>query len=175
VAAVSVVLVAGHNLLDPVIFSLDAVFYVPWAVLHARSWIDAEEYLRGSGHPIRFCRGSGLWPSDIFPGCFFHPALPRQKGRCCFWAAASVPLALFFILRLINGYGEKPWHAGETLSRTLMSFFNVTKYPPSLILFFSPLVVELLVLAFFERHNHSRPVYWLSVFGSVPMFFYILL
>jgi len=44
-----------------------------------------------------------------------------------------VGLAGFLALRFLNGYGEKPWSAGESSMQTLMGFFNITKDPPSLL------------------------------------------
>ena len=40
---------------------------------------------------------------------------------------------LFIVLRYINIYGDPlRWEPGATAVQTLMSFFNVLKYPPSL-------------------------------------------
>ncbi|MCF4998946.1 DUF1624 domain-containing protein, partial [Pseudomonas syringae] len=44
--ALSVMIIAGHNLLDGVHFSVESAFHVPWAVLHDRGWIDVGESLR---------------------------------------------------------------------------------------------------------------------------------
>ena len=40
----------------------------------------------------------------------------------------------FFILRAINIYGDKVlWTNYESIEMTIMSFFQITKYPPSLL------------------------------------------
>ena len=40
---------------------------------------------------------------------------------------------LLILLRSFNVYGETlPWEYGENTIYTIMSFFNFTKYPPSL-------------------------------------------
>lgn len=85
-----------------------------------------------------------------------------------------IGLCVFIALRLLNGYGEKPWAAGDTGVQTLMSFFNITKYPPSLLFVTLTLSVGLLLLVGFERVQKSRWLRPLTVFGSAPMFFYLL-
>jgi uncharacterized membrane protein len=80
----------------------------------------------------------------------------------------------FIALRLLNGYGDKPWSVGDTSVQTLMSFFNITKYPPSLLFIALTLSLGCLLLLWFE---HSQKRQWLrplTVFGSAPMFFYLL-
>jgi uncharacterized membrane protein YbhN (UPF0104 family) len=54
-----------------------------------------------------------------------------------------------------------------------MSFFNVTKYPPSLLFTALTLGIGLLLLVLLER-RHGLLGEKLSVLGSAPMFFYIL-
>lgn len=78
------------------------------------------------------------------------------------------------VLRFVNGYGEKPWAVGETGLQTLMSVLNLTKYPPSLLFLALTLGIGLLLLAYFERRNDGRAVRILAVYGSAPMFFYLL-
>ncbi len=80
----------------------------------------------------------------------------------------------FILLRLLNGYGEKPWAFGETPAITLMGFFNVTKYPPSLLFLALTLGIGLLLLAWFERLDWSGRGKALVAFGGAPMFFYLL-
>ncbi len=80
----------------------------------------------------------------------------------------------FFALRLFNGYGEAPWSGYPTATQTLMSFFNITKYPPSLLFLALTLGLGLLLLRAFERAGQARWIGVLAVFGAAPMFFYLL-
>ncbi|KAA0907244.1 DUF1624 domain-containing protein, partial [Aquicoccus porphyridii] len=45
-AALGVLLVAVHNLLDPLHFAPGSAWHLPWAVLHDRGWIEAGDALR---------------------------------------------------------------------------------------------------------------------------------
>lgn len=78
------------------------------------------------------------------------------------------------MLRLFNGYGEAPWSGYPTLTQTVMSFFNITKYPPSLLFLALTLGCGLLLLRAFERAGQARWISALAVFGAAPMFFYLL-
>jgi uncharacterized membrane protein len=74
----------------------------------------------------------------------------------------------------LNIYGETlPWEQGVDALHTLMSFLNVTKYPPSLAFLLLTIGAGLLVLAWLERANNL----FLGVcatFGGAPMFYYLL-
>jgi hypothetical protein len=54
-----------------------------------------------------------------------------------------------------------------------MSFFSLTKYPPSLLFLLLTLGVGALLLAWFERLRDARLLGALAVFGGAPMFFYV--
>jgi uncharacterized membrane protein len=84
-------------------------------------------------------------------------------------------IAAFVALRLLNVYGDKPWFVveGDPL-RTLIGFISLTKYPPSLLFLLPTLGGGALLLVLFERIRDSGLVAALAVFGSAPMFFYIL-
>ena len=57
---------------------------------------------------------------------------------------------------------------------TLLSFLNVTKYPPSLLFLLLTLGAAFLSLAWFERGGRGRLGRALIIFGRVPLFFYLL-
>lgn len=169
----SVLLIAGHNLLDSVHFPLESVFHIPWAILHDRGWLEASDTLRlRTSYPLLPWIGViglgyvlGPWFSRVADGA------NRQRNLLI---GGLGGLAGFVALRLLNGYGEKPWTVGETSVQTLMSFFNITKYPPSLLFLSLTLSVGLLLLLWFERAQARRWITPLSVLGSAPMFFYLV-
>lgn len=88
--------------------------------------------------------------------------------------AGLTALLGFVVLRLFNGYGEAPWSGYPTLTQTVMSFFNITKYPPSMLFLALTLGCGLLLLRAFERAGQARWISALAVFGAAPMFFYLL-
>ncbi|MHC5787430.1 DUF1624 domain-containing protein [Pseudomonas idahonensis] len=169
----SLLLICGHNLLDGLHFAPGEALHVPWAILHDRGWIEWGEGLRlRTSYPLL------PWIGVIGLGYALGPWFVREaeaaqrQRRLLRWGLAA--LAGFIVLRLLNGYGERPWVSGETWVQTLMSFFNITKYPPSLLFIALTLGAGLLLLRALERRQDSGLIRVLGVFGAAPMFFYLL-
>jgi len=170
---VSLAIIAGHNLLDGLHFAPPSTLHLPWAVLHDRGWIEFSDTLRlRTSYPV--LPWIGVIGLGYALGPWFGRAADALLRRRRLLLAGLGGLAGFGVLRLLNGYGEKPWAAGETSAQTLMSFFNITKYPPSLLFISLTLSLGLLLLWWFERRQGSRWLLPLTVFGSAPMFFYLL-
>jgi uncharacterized membrane protein len=169
----ALLIIGGHNLLDGVHFAQGSALQHAWSILHERSWIDVSDSLRlRVTYPVLpwigvIALGYGLGP---WFATGMQPAL-RQRYLLLGGVGALVG---FVLLRAFNGYGEKPWHTYDTGVQTLMSFFNMTKYPPSLLFLAFTLGIGLLLLLAFERAGHKRWIGVLAVFGSTPMFFYLL-
>ena len=169
----SLAIIAGHNLLDGVHFAPESALHVPWAILHDRGWIEVGDSLRlRTSYPLM------PWIGVIGLGYALGPWFARGADA---WSRQQALLLggiaglLGFVgLRLINAYGEKPWAVEDTTVQTLMAFFNITKYPPSLLFITLTVSIGLLLLRVFERRQTRRWIHWLTVFGSAPMFFYML-
>jgi uncharacterized membrane protein len=84
-------------------------------------------------------------------------------------------LLFFFVFRYFNIYGDQvPWKEqprGTVYS--IISFFNVTKYPASLLFYCVTLGCSLLVLSALENINNGFTRV-MNVFGRVPFFYYII-
>jgi uncharacterized membrane protein len=92
---------------------------------------------------------------------------PARRRRLCLVIGLSA-IALFLVLRGFNLYGDpRPW------SGSLLAFLNTTKYPASLSFLLMTLGPTIAVLPLLEtaRGPLAR---WLTVFGRVPFFFYLL-
>ncbi|WP_060481214.1 DUF1624 domain-containing protein [Pseudomonas sp. NBRC 111119] len=171
--ALGALIIAGHNLLDGVHFDTGAALHVPWAILHDRGWLEVSEHLRlRTSYPVLpwvgvIALGYGLGP------WFGRASQPAQRQQRLLLAGAGTLLG-FVLLRLFNGYGEAPWAAYPNVVQTLMSLFNITKYPPSLLFLALTLGTGLLLLRGFERAGQARWVAALAVLGAAPMFFYLL-
>ena len=171
--ALGALIVAGHNLLDGLHFGPESALHVPWAILHERSWLEVGEHLRlRTSYPLLpwigvIALGYGLGP------WFARGSDAGKRQQRLLWTGAALLLG-FGALRLLNGYGEAPWSLYASVGQTLMSFFNITKYPPSLLFLALTLGVGLLLLRGFERAGDARWIGPLAVFGAAPMFFYLL-
>lgn len=171
--AVGVALIAGHNLLDGLHFPVGHWMHVPWAILHDRGWIEVSDSFRfRTSYPL--LPWIGVIALGYAAGPMFLPradAAQRQQ-KLLGWGLGL--LAGFAVLRVLDVYGEKSWALGDTVLRSTMSFFNVTKYPPSLLFLMLTLGIGLLLLRAFERRQAAAWLAPLAVFGAAPMFFYLL-
>ncbi len=169
VLAIGLAVIAGHNLLDPITSQQLGKLGTAWMLIHDGG------VLFSDGAP------SALIAYPVLPwlgvmalgyglGAVFQS--PR-RDRVLVLVGAGMIVA-FFALRLLNGYGNpQPWGAGEDLRATLMRFFNVQKYPPSLMFVCITLGPVLLLTPLLERWRG-----WLAevfrTFGAVPLFAYVL-
>lgn len=172
-AVLALAVIAGHNLLDGVRVQGDGALAVLWKVLHQRDWIAVTDGLRlRTSYPVL------PWIGVIALGWVIGPwfarggdALLRQRRL---WMAGAGALLAFVVLRAVNLYGDSPWQPFATLGSTLMSVFNVTKYPPSLLFLLLTLGIGLLLLRLYEQPRVARGLAPLADIGAAPMFFYLL-
>ena len=83
-------------------------------------------------------------------------------------------ILLFVIVRSINLYGNpKHWEEYGTLLQTLYSFLDPSKYPPSLSYLLMTIGPSFLLLGISENAK-GRVTDFISTFGKVPFFFYIM-
>ncbi|VVM35571.1 hypothetical protein PS663_00002 [Pseudomonas fluorescens] len=171
--ALALVIMGGHNVLDGLHVQASSALQIPWTILHERSWIDVGDSLRlRTTYPVLpwigvIALGYGLGP-------WFAKGIQPTARQWYLLLAGVGALVGFVVLRAANGYGEKPWQAHENGVQTLMSFFNITKYPPSLLFLALTLGIGLLLLLAFERAGQKRWIGILATFGAAPMFFYLL-
>jgi len=111
------------------------------------------------------CLGYGL-------GFIFRQPL-EQRRRTVLALALSL-LAAFVVLRGINGYGDPaPWVEQSTALMTLLSFINVSKYPPSLMYVLVTLGTSMLLLLALEKLTGPLQRLFLA-FGRTSLFTYVL-
>lgn len=188
VAAFSGVLILGHDLLDPVRPQQFGSLAWLWTILHVRGGVllpfHIREFVLFQLVPWVGVMAAGY----VFGSLYLLEKEPRRK------LIARIGLGLtiaFIVLRLTNLYGnppvglggvsQGPWHVQPTVEKTVILFFDVEKYPPSLQFLLMTLGPSLLLLAWLDKtldQGESSPVSLvlspLLTFGRVPMFFYIL-
>lgn len=121
------------------------------------------------------------WPGIMALGFVFGRLLQRpqeQRPRAMLYLGAS-SLLVFGVLRFSNLYGDPgPWKHQVSVERTVMSFLDLQKYPPSLLFVLATLGVSLCLLAAFDLSQRRDKFKWLrsilSVYGRVPFFYYFL-
>jgi uncharacterized membrane protein len=177
VTALGLLLIAGHNLLDPVRAADLGPMSDLWEILHRRE-MHRERPLEFFGGAVLFDTQYPLipWVGVMAVGYGFGALLVREGINRRRWLLGlGTALCLgFVVLRAVNRYGDPdPWSPQRDGLFTVLSFLNCHKYPPSLLYLLMTLGPALLLLAWFERAPHlpGRP---LLVFGRVPMFYYLI-
>ncbi len=168
--ALGLVIVLGHNLLDPITIAEGAPGHAVWAVLHDRGYIDLPW-----GGQARTSYPLLPWIGVIALGYGIGPWFAAEgatRRRRLVMLGLSM-LGLFVVLRTLNVYGDQPWTTQPDLLHTMMSVLNLTKYPPSADFLLTTLGVGALLLAGLER-TPKRLVALLAVFGGAPLFFYLI-
>lgn len=83
--------------------------------------------------------------------------------------------ALFIVLRATNLYGDPSrWSVQPRPGFTVLSFLNLTKYPPSLLYLCMTIGPAIVLLAYTEREHRSAIGRALVTYGRVPLLFYVL-
>jgi uncharacterized membrane protein len=171
ILVISLIMVFGHNLLDKVIVAGNDAPAFLWAILHKQAFFQYGSKSILVVYPIipwvavmaiGYCIGS-LY-SDRFT--------PARRKRILLIAGITASL-LFIGVRALNVYGDPfPWKTQDSAGFTLLSFLNVTKYPPSLLFLLMSLGPALIFLAIMENAG-GKLVKIISVYGRVPFFFFV--
>ena len=171
------IVILGGDLLDRIQAATLGNWTDAWRIFHERGPLTLH------GHPIALF-GYPLipWVGVMALGYCFGTVVaqaPERRQRISALLGAA-SLAAFIILRLTGSYGDPGpgWQHLATPSHTIMSFFSVEKYPPSLHYLLATLGIVFLLFSLadyaVERARAPRLRAFLDVYGRVPFFFYIL-
>ena len=174
IAALSVAMIALHNLLDGVRVNPGpptGFLASVWMVLHQPGVIFFTPSVYGLAlYPL--IPWVGVLTAGYAFGTFYQLEAERRR-RILSWMGAAL-LALFVLLRSLNVYGDPSmWAPQKNALFTVLSFLNASKYPPSLLFLLLTLGAAILALPWFERIENGRLSRIFITFGRVPLFFYL--
>lgn len=183
IAVVGLGMIATHDLLDGINPASFGRLSWLWILLHSRGRIPlAADF----SFTVRYALIP--WVGVMAVGFAFGTLLLRPDRRRWILTIGIGATVLFFLLRGLNGYGNGiaglsfgypysagPWRVQPTLSLTVISFFNVLKYPPSLDYLLVTLGPALILLGLLDGAKGAGGLSRvLMVFGRVPLFYYLL-
>jgi uncharacterized membrane protein len=173
VAAIGVAVIVLHNAVMPSLAP-----HLP-GVLRKILYVG---FFEGSIGPLIVLYVTIPWIGVMAAGYAFGEVLtlePKRRDRLCLQIGLGA-IALFLILRGFNLYGDpRPWQAGVQNPDGgpgmpgFLSFLNTTKYPASLLFLLMTLGPPIALIPFLERAR-GIVARWITVFGRVPFFFYLL-
>lgn len=167
--ALSIAIIALHNLLDPISASRFGHFAWLWKILHQQGLITLAGINFAVAYPIL------PWIAVVSLGYCLGLVFSWDAGlrRRLLMRIGLALTAAFLMVRAINIYGDPlRWTHQPSRLFTVLSFLNTTKYPPSLDFLLMTLGPALVAMAWLEgfRFASTNP---LVVFGRVPFFFYV--
>jgi len=125
------------------------------------------------GHGVHAAYALIPWLAVAMVGVGIGPRLIKMKPRHTAWVGCGL-LGLFAVLRWAQIGDPGPWSIHERgMMYTAMDFFNPSKYPPSLAFLLLTIGIGFLILSGPARGT-GVIARWLSMFGRVPLFFYLL-
>ena len=165
-AALGVLMIAGHNLFDSVQSASPL-----WRILHSPGFV--------LNHPDRVVFVAyplipwiGVTAAGYGIGQIYGWNADRRR-RFLLRLGLALSLA-FLVVRGVDVYGDPAhWTAGNGPTRTVLSFLNTTKYPPSL-LFLLMTLGPTMILLWSVDPGSPRLLRPALIIGKVPLFYYVL-
>lgn len=166
-------IVGGHNALADLRFAPGTVSHALWTLLLHRGYLISDAAIKVKvSYPL--LPWIGIILLGYVAGRLYAADISAHRRQRLLAMLGMTALLMFVVLRTVNGYGEtQPWQDHGNSLLTLMSFFNLTKYPPSLDFALLTLGIGMCCLSLLEEYpgKLSRIA---SVFGGAPMFYYLL-
>lgn len=168
---ISVLLIGAHNLLDSIHIEGNNFSAFLWSILHEEKNFTFGSFKIYVRYPV--IPWLGVMTLGYYLGRFYASGYDPVKRRKNLLRFGIASIALFIMLRSGNSYGDAAhWSIQKDPLFSLLSFLNVTKYPPSLLYILITLGPSFIFLALTEKKLRA----WTTkivIFGRVPMFYYL--
>ncbi len=171
ILAIGIILIAGHNLLDTVHVPGKGLGVFLWSLLHEPgtfTWAGENVTVL---YPIIPWVGTIALGYSV--GSLYSKNADAAQRKKLLLRLGIGSILLFIVLRFTNVYGDAAlWSTQHSFVYTVLSFINVTKYPPSLLYLSITLGVAFILLSALEIKpgKFGRVI---AVYGRVPMFYYL--
>lgn len=168
---ISLSIIIGHNLLDLIQLKGNSIIDILWYLLHQQKFIPLNDSMYIVNYTL--LPWLGILLLGYFFGFFYKSGSSLIIRKKILLYSGWIFIGLFFLLRSINSYGDpNPWQIENSSLNTILSFFNLTKYPASLDYLTITLGPILLFLAYAE--NWKNPIAdFFFILGKFPLFTYL--
>ncbi|MFT3935834.1 MAG: heparan-alpha-glucosaminide N-acetyltransferase domain-containing protein [Chitinophagaceae bacterium] len=171
ILAFSLIIIFGHNALDGLHVPGNTLPAFGWSILHEQQFFMWHKEALLVGYPL--VPWIAVMPLGYLVGEWFAKDYDAAKRVKNLMMAGGGAILLFIVLRYSNLYGDPvKWTTQKNGLYTFLSFLKVNKYPPSLLYLCVTLGAAFLFLAFTEKMK-GAVVNVVSVYGRVPMFYYL--
>ena len=167
------VMVAGHNALDNISFTHGSLPDIIWSFLHVpKTYYFAGDRSFSIVYPL--IPWIGVMALGYCLGSWYEVKHSPQQRKKRMLQLGIILLLIFVILRFVKIYGDpEPWSHHLHFGTTVMSFFNLAKYPPSLLFLCVTLGISITLLGLLEGKNLEgwKPI---IIVGKTALFYYVL-
>ncbi|MGZ5135069.1 MAG: DUF1624 domain-containing protein [Flavitalea sp.] len=175
ILTLGLVIVFGHNLVDYAEAERDGKVGFIWDLLHHAKF---SVYSLDANHFIiivyAFVPWLGLMILGYTFGKLYEPVMNPLTRKKMLLGIGTGLILLFVIVRALNGYGDPAkWSVQSSPLYTFLSFMKVSKYPPSMLYISITIGISLIMLVALENVQ-NRFTSWMTVYGRVPFFYYII-
>lgn len=184
---IGLLIIFGHDLLSQVMLPVSPTARILLSLFFANGLFQiTPDFALLIAYPV--IPWLGILLTGFAAGRIFE--MPAEKRKKLLLRAGFAAIGLFLLLRLGNFYGDPAhWTVQRNWVYSTLSFFNVSKYPPSLLYTLIMLGLLFLFLAFLTRptgspHDGNTSVVGkdkegvvariLAVYGKVPLFYYLI-
>jgi uncharacterized membrane protein len=175
IGIIGIIIFFGHNIIDLVdVGPVANTLY--WKLLLSASGFSAIWPI-GNGRNLLILYALLPWTGVMLIGYVFGSlyknTVEAVKRQRILLLSGLLLLIMFIVFRAINLYGDpSPWSVQKTTVLSVISFFNVTKYPCSLLYLGMTLGVSLIILSLTENVKNKFTTL-LITYGNVPFFYYL--
>jgi uncharacterized membrane protein len=167
-----VLLIACHNFFDHVHVPGKGISNFLWSILHEPGDFVAGRFHIFVRYPV--LPWTGIVALGYYFGAFFNAGYDVAKRKKNLLYTGTAMIALFLVLRFFNFYGDaSQWSVQRNAMFSILSFINVTKYPPSLLYTLITLGPAMIFLSIAKRPLNIVTEK-IAVFGRVSFFYYVI-
>jgi uncharacterized membrane protein len=169
--SMGLILIAAHNLLNSFHFPAHNFLSFLWSLLHDMDRFTFGRFSFFVHYPLLPWLGMMIVGYSL--GGMYSQRFDAARRKKVLLIIGAASIALFILLRVGNLYGDpSAWTMQKSSIFSVLSFINVTKYPPSLLYALLTLGPACLFLAVTERPLNKWTAR-ISTFGRVAMFYYL--
>ncbi|TDO24482.1 DUF1624 domain-containing protein [Pedobacter duraquae] len=175
IAGIGILLFFGHDLITGMNLPLNGVSGFLWKLFFTAFGAFIE---MNKTHALIILYAILPWTGVMLLGYVlgevYRPTFDLKKRKQIVLTSGITLTLLFLLLRTFNIYGDPaPWKIQSTTALSVISFFNVSKYPPSLMYLCMTIGPGLIFLSAVEKVENAF-TRMLALYGSVPFFYYVL-
>ncbi|HTD40015.1 MAG TPA: heparan-alpha-glucosaminide N-acetyltransferase domain-containing protein [Mucilaginibacter sp.] len=176
IGVIGLVIFLGHNIFDVIkVHAIADTFLGRLLLTTTRG--PASYWSLGNGHGLAMAYALLPWTGVMLIGYAFGSLYKKtfdvvERRKILLYSGLFL-IAFFLVFRYFNIYGDpSPWSVQKTTVLSIISFFNVTKYPCSLLFLSITLGPALIILSVTEKISNKLTAI-LIVYGNVPFFYYV--